>query len=150
ELRQLASAVKAHLNQRETRSLNLVFDFPPAIKSACEQYLLHFVQFLSDLGIEAKAEIKEQASKVLFSVSPIDEKQALEKVYEALQAYLELPRSPDLAMAASQARDVAVAQLQANVLHLQSQLMLAKAAMEMKNATLDAKDAYIALLQDRI
>lgn len=148
DLQQLAFAVKQHLQQRESRSLNLVFAFPAPIKSACEQYLLYFVQFLSDLGIEAKAEIKEQASKVLFSVSPVDEKEALGKIYEALQVYLGLPRTPDLAMVADQG--IAVVQLRANVLHLQSQLMLAKAVMEMKNATLDAKDSEIALLQDRI
>jgi len=150
QLQELASLVRAELSQAESKAINLVFDFPSPIKNACEQYLLYFVQFLSDLGIEANAEIREQASSVLFSVTPVDEKEALEKIYEALQTYLGLPLAPDFAVAASQVRDIAVSQLQSNVLHLQSQLMLAKAAMQMKNATLAAKDAHISLLQDRI
>jgi hypothetical protein len=31
------------------------FSFPPEVKTACEQYLLYFVQFLGDLGIQAEA-----------------------------------------------------------------------------------------------
>lgn len=150
ELKELVRLTKAELSERDTTAVNLVFDFPPPIKNACEQYLLYFVQFLSDLGIEANAEVKEQASKVLFSVTPANEKQALEKIRDALEAYLGLPLAPEFAMAASQFHDVAVSQLRANVLHLQSQIILAKAAIEMKNASLDAKDAQIALLQDRI
>jgi hypothetical protein len=150
ELQELASAVKSRLEQEEARAIRLVFDFPPAIKSACEQYLLYFVQFLSDLGIQANAAIEEEANKVLFSVIPADEKEALGRIYEALQTYLGLPTAPDFAMEASRFRDMAVTQLQSNVLHLQSQLVLARAAIEMKNAALDAKDEKIALLQDRI
>lgn len=141
---------RALFSERDSAALNLVFDFPAPIKSACEQYLLYFVQFLSDLGIEANAEVKEQASKVLFSVTPVDEKQALEKIREALHVYLGLPLTAEFARVAGKFHDVAVTQLQANVLHLQSQIVLAKAALEMKNAALDAKDAQIALLQDRI
>jgi len=150
ELKRLVPLIRAELVDRDTTAVNLVFDFPAPIKSACEQYLLYFVQFLSDLGIEANAELKTEASKVLFSVTPVDEKQALDQIREALRIYMGLPLAPDFAITASQFRDVAVSQLQANVLHLQSQIMLAKAAMEMKNATLEAKDAHIALLQDRI
>jgi hypothetical protein len=150
ELNEIVLLVRKEMGETSATSVKLVFDFPAPIKNACEQYLLYFVQFLSDLGIEASAEIKEQASTVLFSVTPVDERQALEKISEALRVYLGLPLAPDLAMAASQFNDVAVSQLQANVLHLQSQIMLAKAALEMKNATLDAKDAHIATLQERI
>jgi hypothetical protein len=111
---------------------------------------LYFVQFLSDLGIEANAEVKEEASRVLFSVTPMDEKQALGKIREALQVYLGLPLAPEFAMVPGELHDIAVSQLQANVLHLRSQIALARAAIEMKDAALGAKDAHIALLQDRI
>jgi hypothetical protein len=150
ELKELVPFIRAELGENDTAAVKLVFDFPAPIKNACEQYLLYFVQFLSDLGIEANAEVKEQASQVLFSVTPVDEKQALQRIREALQVYLGLPLSAEFATAASQFHDVAVSQLQANVLHLQSQIVLARAAIEMKNAALDAKDAHIALLQERV
>jgi hypothetical protein len=149
ELRPLASLVREELGE-ERAAVNMAFEFPSAIKSACEQYLLYFVQFLRDLGIEANAEIREQASNVLFSVTPADKEQALGKIREALQLYLELPHIPEFGVVAAQFGDVAVSQLQANVYHLRSQIMLAKAALEMKSAAIAAKDEQIALLQERI
>ena len=150
ELKELVSLVITELASESLASINLAFNFPAPIKSACEQYLLYFVQFLSDLGIEASAQLKEEANRVLFSVTPADRTEALEKIRDALGVYLGLAVAPEIASAASQFQDLAVFQLHANVLHLQSQLALARAAAEMKSATLDAKDAQIALLQDRI
>ncbi len=149
ELLPLAHLVRDELGE-EQAAVNMAFEFPPTIKSACEQYLVYFVQFLRDLGIEANAEIKEHASKVLFSVTPADKDQALGRIREALQLYLRLPHVPEFITVATQFNDVAVSQLQANVYHLRSQIMLAKAALEMKNATMAAKDERIALLQERI
>lgn len=67
------------------------FSFPENIRSSCEQYLLYFGTFLKDLGISASAEIKEKADKVLFSVIPTDDSEALSKIREALSIYLDLP-----------------------------------------------------------
>lgn len=70
------------------------FDFPNEIKINCEQYLLYFAQFLQDLGINADSNLKEEAGKVLFSVTPTDGAEALSKIREALALYLHLPNSP--------------------------------------------------------
>lgn len=137
-------------NEQESSAIRLVFDFPPPIRSACEQYLMYFVQFLSDLGIDARAEVKERAHSVLFSVTPENDKQALEKIREALQVYLSLPTAPNTVLANGPSSDIAVSQLQANVLHLQSQVLLTKAAIQMTSAALDLKDEQIALLEERL
>jgi hypothetical protein len=73
--------------------------FPPAIRTACEQYLLYFVQFLEDLGVSATAEIKEDAKRVLFSVTPTDGCAALQQIREALEVYLKLPEMPEFGTA---------------------------------------------------
>ena len=70
------------------------FEFPEEIRNSCEQYLLYFAQFLLDLGINVNANLKEESGKVLFSVTPTDETQALDKIREALAIYLNLPMSP--------------------------------------------------------
>lgn len=75
-------------------SISAIFNFPEKIKSSCEQYLLYFAQFLQDLGINATSNLVEEAGKVLFSVTPTDETQALDKIREALAVYLKLPESP--------------------------------------------------------
>jgi hypothetical protein len=78
--------------QRFTFQTN--FKFPKEIKFSCEQYLIYFVKFLEDLGINTTSNLKEEAGKVLFSVTPTDDIEALDKIREALAVYLNLPTSP--------------------------------------------------------
>jgi hypothetical protein len=119
-------------------SVSTFFHFPLGVKTSCEQYLLYFVQFLEDLGISANAEIKEDAQRVLFSVTPLDGPSALEQVRKALEIYLKLPGMPEFGNTAESYPNLAVQQLQANILHLQSQLTLAKASMQVKDATIES------------
>jgi hypothetical protein len=120
-------------------SVTTFLKFPPVVKTACEQYLLYFVQFLADLVVKAEAEIKESAHKVLFSVTPQDGQSALEKVRDALEVYLQLPGARDFAESAVPYPDLAVTQLQSNILHLQSQLLLAKATLQAQDATIESR-----------
>lgn len=119
-------------------SLVAYFRFPEEIDSAAQQYLLYFVQFLRDLGIDATAEIKQQVGDVLFNITPKSGEEALERVREALRIYLELPSAPQFIAATEGRQDMAVAQLRANVLHLQSQLTLAQATLQAKDAAIEA------------
>lgn len=119
-------------------SVTTFFDFPPTVRTACEQYLLYFVQFLEDLGIKADAEIKEDAQRILFSVTPKDGPSALEQIRQALEIYIKLPGMPNFAASENQHPDLAVQQLHANILHLQSQITLAKASLQAQNATIEA------------
>lgn len=133
-----ASAAEAVLRTIRKNSLVTWFNFPVSIKTSCEQYLIYFVQFLEDLGIKANSEIKEDAGRILFSVTPADGPSALGKIREALEAYLDLPRNPEFNEATEGFSDVAVSQLKANVFFLKSQLTLAQAMLEAKNATIEA------------
>jgi hypothetical protein len=136
-VRTLLSAAVQQLSHRTRGDVLLaMFDFPPAIRIACEQYLLYFIQFLRDIGIEAEAELEQDDEHVLFSVSPKDGAEALERIKDALDAYLDLPNSP--AVLAHAGSDVAVQQLRANVMHLQGQLALASAIIQAKDATIEA------------
>lgn len=131
------------------------FEFPTATKAACEQYLVYFSQFLRDLGIESTSQIKEEANRVLFSVEPADGKEALATVREALAIYLNLPALSEAQRAALGDGGIAALQLQSNVQHLQAQLVLAKATMQLQQATiyaheraLDAQARTLRLLED--
>lgn len=119
-----------------SRSLSSVFRFPPQIKTACEQYLIYFGQFLADLGIEAQTQISEEVDAVLFKVTPKDGTSALANIRDALDAYLRLADTTDWESFSPSRGDLALQQLQSNVLHLQSQLTLAKATMQMQQATI--------------
>jgi len=137
------TAMELVLKVARQSSVVTLFDFPPPVKSACEQYLAYFAQFLSDLGISVESEIKEEAGRVLFSVTPKDGSAALGRIREALEIYLDLPRNPEFSAAAGAFGDTAVAQLKANVLFLQSQLALSQAILETKNATIASLNATI-------
>jgi hypothetical protein len=85
------------LKLSQTKSNNEIltsFTFPEELKRSCEQYLVYFATFLQDLGINATSNLTEEAGKVLFSVTPTDDKEALDKIREALAVYLNLPSSP--------------------------------------------------------
>jgi hypothetical protein len=123
-------------------SLVTFFDFPPAVKVACEQYLQYFIQFLDDLGIEADSQISSEAGKVLFSVTPNSGEEALEAIQAALATYLELPQKPDMG-GFDVTADIAVNQLRSQVLHLQGQLMVAQGMLQLGQATIQAKDQTI-------
>lgn len=133
------AAARAILASRKD-ALVTFFDFPSHLKASCEQYLVYFIQFLEDLGIGADSEIKQHAGQVMFSVTPKDGESALSLIKEALEVYLSLPMNKEFARAASHHSDIAVAQLRANIFFLQSQLELARAIIEAKDATIQALD----------
>ncbi len=114
------------------RSVLTEFEFPDEIKISCEQYLLFFIKFLKDIGIDATANIHEtDAGKVLFAVTPKDEEQALSHIRAALEIYLNLPRNTSITPFGVYA-DLSVQQLVSNIYHLKSQLALAAATIQQK------------------
>ncbi len=123
------------------------FDFPSPTKIACEQYLLYFVQFLSDLGIEAESDLKKSTTGVLFTVKPKDKGQALTQIWKALEIYLQAPGSQEFGAASFVSDDIAVLQWKAQVAHLQGQLHIAAAVLQAKDAAIAAKDSELALLK---
>jgi len=118
------------------------FQFPEGVSTSCEQYLLYFVQFLRDVGVEADSELKHDAGKVLFSVTPIDQSHALDKVRAALDEYLRLPSSP---IKNTEGNEIAVQRLESTVLRLHSDLRLAAAELQAKSVTLDAQQLAIGI-----
>lgn len=138
-----------------TTSRNAVvslFNFPEAVKIPCEQYLVYFAQFLQGLGINATSNLKEESGIVLFSVTPTDNIEALDKIREALAVYLNLPSSPviyDDSFAAmrlrqqienlehSQKMAVREIQLAEKVIMIQSE------TIREKNTTISQKDSTI-------
>ena len=110
------------------KSVSKFFDFPPEASVACEQYLLYFSQFLRDLGVEATADLKHEAGRLLFTVTPANTEEALENIQAALSVYLALPANPISDPSAED--DVEVQRLSANIDHLKGQLRLAQAESE--------------------
>lgn len=131
-------------------SLNLInksvvvrFDLPDSIRTACQQYLLYFVDFLNDLGIKATSRLEHEAQQVLFSVTPEDSRHGLNNIRTALEVYLRLAGSPVEDLSTS---DVAVQRLAVNIHRLKSDLILCEALLQAKDATIEAQRATITQL----
>jgi hypothetical protein len=119
------------------------FAFPSHLRVACEQYLLFFIQFLAELGIDATADMRHEAGELLFSVTPKEGAEALDRVRRALELYLELPKSINPATVPMGGLDIPTQQLYANLQFLNAQMSLAQAQIQARDATIQAKDATI-------
>lgn len=119
------------------------FEFPERVRIPCEQYLIYFIQFLKDLGIAAEANIRNESGKVLFSVIPTKESVALKQIRDALEVYLQLPSKISTMNYVNVPNDPKIQQLIANTQHLNSQLMLCNATMQMQAQTIERQQILI-------
>lgn len=139
----------SNLDTTDKTSISAEFDFPEAVKVPCEQYLQYFVQFLKDAGVGATADLTHEAGKVLFTVTPNDKEVALDRIRQALIAYLALPTNPSVATTPFYGQPPQVQQLLANIQHLNGQLMIASAAMQFKDATIQNQQGEIDYLRQK-
>ncbi|MEM6685532.1 MAG: hypothetical protein AAF617_07015 [Bacteroidota bacterium] len=124
------------LSNENNLDLINTFTFPPEIQSSCEQYLIYFATFLKDIGINAETNIESKAHETLFTVIPEDGEEALDKIREALNMYLSLPQNPEFDAVVAEFTDMGVQQLASQVYFLRSQLVMANATLQMKDATI--------------
>jgi hypothetical protein len=131
-----AQVVLAEKNSKDIFTTE--FKFPDDYKAPCKQYLAYFSQFLVDIGINADTSISENASRVLFTVKPRDGNEALSRIKEALEIYINAPANLEVEISQNEKKDLAVIQWEANIHHLKSQVLFTQAAIQMKDATIEA------------
>jgi len=106
------------------------FVFPDHIKHECEQYLVYFGQFLSDIGIDSHTEISRKGKKILFSVAPKDQNEAIERVSQAFSLFLTIPALHNeniKPVSTGVANQIKFQRMGAAINNLKSQLRLAEA-----------------------
>jgi len=130
-------------------AVSMTFEFPPPVRSACEQYLLHFADFLRELGVEASVQLQEMGDHVLFAVAPHDRREALESVRSALDAYLHLSVADIVGSPESHSDEILLYKLRANISHLHSQLDLAYAQNAALRDRINAQELALQLLQGK-
>lgn len=143
----LASMVDAAFQQAAMAAPTAVvsvFHFPEAVAAPCEQYLVHFIDFLRDLGVKATGDIRHEAGRVLFTVTPQEHSQALASIREALNVYLQLPVGTLDGTSESLSDQVTIDKLQMNVHHLKSQLTAAGMMLRLQESTIAAQEVTIA------
>lgn len=85
------AAIKSQISD-DSFAFNLT-QFPPEYRTACIQYLQYFSDFLTDLGVKAKTAVIPEDDHTLLKVIPEDKTISLQKIHDALEVYLELPKS---------------------------------------------------------
>jgi len=131
----LISIAKKNLKNKGNKVL-IELKLESEVRSPCEQYLMYFSQFLEDLGIQAKSEIMHHNELTLFSVIPDNKEHALSVIADCLASYLSLPTELEVHKNIVVPQDVALMQLEANIMHLRSQLMLANSIIEAKDTSI--------------
>ena len=123
--------------------VQLKFNFPKEVKTACEQYLMYFGQFLQDIGVETLTKISEGVEETVFSVIPTDKSQALNRIREALAIYLNLPTIIDYGSSFGIMESIEIQRMQANVQYMQGQMLLARATIQQQSLTIDQQRTII-------
>lgn len=132
-------------NQEKHSEIHQEFSFPEPVKASCNQYLMYFTQFLSDLGIEATVDLNDGPSGVLFSVTPCNKQEALENIRVALDVFLKLPSAPVQLQPfpSSSQHSIEIQRLISNIQHFQGQLTLANAVIQQKELTIQQQGSLI-------
>jgi hypothetical protein len=129
--------------QKQENVTTREFNFPPEVRTPCEQYLQYFGEFLRDIGITATTNLEHDAAgKVLFSVKPNNPRIALDKIREALQVYLELAGSP-ISDITDDESDPRVLMLRSEINTLKSRLDLAQIKAIEQEKRLELQDRLI-------
>lgn len=143
KLKKVESLLETEIMKKmKSNSLNMIFNFPEDIRVPCEQYLQYFAQFIKDLGINVKSDLKHEASKTLFSVIPDNNDEALKIIQEALSIYLNMSTDLDIEYDFEGITNFAANQYKMNLYYLRSQLTQANATIDAKNETLNLLKSY--------
>jgi hypothetical protein len=136
-----------NLENRTESGINITFNFPPAIKTACKQYLIYFGEFLSQLGLPAETSVQEVNGKTMLQVVPEDKEHALELINEALNVYLRAPGNPGFK--SEPANDLNLMQWKYQVMQLEGQIMLKDSILQAKDKTIEALELTNYLLSEQ-
>lgn len=135
-VKSLISAAKKNLKNKGNKVL-IELKLEQEVRSPCEQYLMYFSQFLEDLGIQAKSEISHHDELTIFSVIPDNKEHALSVIADCLASYLSLSTELEVSNDMVVPKDIALMQLEANIMHLRSQLILVNSIIEAKDTSIE-------------
>ncbi|HCH1591297.1 TPA: hypothetical protein NKQ36_002441 [Vibrio parahaemolyticus] len=113
------------------------FRFPEAYQTYCVKYLQYFVEFLNDMGIEAKSSLSIDGRDTLFCIEPLDKDTSLKQIHDALGLYLGLASRGDIIAS----RDSFDVMTQVKIEKLNFEITSLKSALRLKDAMLLAYES---------
>lgn len=124
------------VEQNDDDTIYFEFEADKSVQTIYKQYLVYFKQFLEDIDINSKMEIKDDVNKILLSVEPEDKTMALKNIRDCLEIYLNLIDNREIQVYEDYS-NVAVMQLKSNIEHLKSQLILAHTIIEQQKISIN-------------
>lgn len=139
-LNEYTNFIKYHRNNL----FESVFNFPKEYQSILKPYLLYFEEFLNDLCIKTDVNIQVVGEETILSVIPKDKNEALDKIADALKAYLCAPVvSNTISIEESLEMQTTLTKLYAQCKNLESQMMYKDITLKEQNSQIDLKNNII-------
>lgn len=127
-----------------TNVVEAIFNFPEQYQSILKPYLLYFEEFLNDLCIETDVNIQKVGLDTILSVESKNKDEALDKIADALKAYLCAPIiSNGVSMEESFQMKTSLTKLYAQCKNLESQMMYKEISLREQNQQIELKDNII-------
>ncbi|WP_405120376.1 hypothetical protein [Pseudomonas leptonychotis] len=133
-------AYESIYSQDTTHKIIARFSFKPEFQNSCSRYILYFIEFLRDMGIEANSDLKKKGLETLFTIEPLSKDTSLKNIKDALGIYLSLPEI-DSALPENKNLDPIVEfkieKLSAEILSLKSNNRIQEALLKIQSEKID-------------
>ncbi len=118
------------------------FEFTEANIHIYSQYLVYFGEFLKNIGIDSNTIVRTDNNTAILSVVPKNQKHALEEIYSALAVYIGFPSDNEILQPKEDIQSqIRYQQLEALVQHLESQLKLSNALVNVQQREITLIDS---------
>ncbi|WP_258238621.1 hypothetical protein [Arcobacter sp. F2176] len=120
------------------------FNLPKEYQSILKSYLQYFEEFLNDLCIESNVSIQKLGEDTILSIEPKNKDEALEKIADALKAYLCAPiLANGVSLDESLQMKTSLAKLYAQCKNLESQMMYKELSIQELSKQIQLRDETI-------
>ncbi|CAA6803176.1 MAG: Unknown protein [uncultured Sulfurovum sp.] len=128
----------------DSNRFEAIFNLPEEYQSILKPYMLYFEEFLHDLCIETDVNIRKKGADTILSVEPKNKDEALEKIANALKMYISAPIvASGVSLEQKLQMQVALQKLHAECSHMESQLVLKSATLNVNQQQLIVQDKII-------
>ena len=132
------------LNDHNDHEFNAIFNLPKEYQSILKPYLQYFEEFLNDLCIESDVNIQRIGEDTILSVEPKNKDEALEKIADALKAYLCAPVMVEsVSLEQTLQMQTELSKLYAQCKNLESQMIYKEITLKEQNKQLELNDNII-------
>ncbi len=143
-IRQVLSQFDKCEQQFSSHNFKAIFNLSEQYQSILKPYLQYFEEFLNDLCIESDVNVQRVGEDTILSVEPKNKDEALEKIADALKAYLCAPVMVEsVSLEQTLQMQTELSKLYAQCKNLESQMIYKEITLKEQNKQLELNDNII-------